>query len=41
VSFGLVNVPADLRRTVASLLGDRTEEDAARIAEAFVALCVG
>lgn len=32
---------AGLRSAVAALLTDRTEEDAARIAEAFVAICVG
>ena len=30
-----------LRETIVALLTDRTEEDAARIAEAFVAVCVG
>ena len=32
---------AELRSTVTSLLGDRTDDDAARIAEGFVAVCVG
>ncbi|WP_244927915.1 TetR family transcriptional regulator [Nocardioides sp. W7] len=32
---------AGLRSAVARLLGDRTDDDAARIAEAFVAVCVG
>lgn len=32
---------AGLRSAVASLLGDHTDDDAARIAEAFVAVCVG
>jgi AcrR family transcriptional regulator len=32
---------AELRSTVASLLCDRTDDDAARIAEGFVAVCVG